>query len=144
MKKHGKNRLHLDIAPFEHVDHRDELGRVPVAVVVALVAGAVRFSSLGANQRALTRLGSAPLRYGTSALGPALRATIHTTPFCRLGVDAGRKLNAAPLVVGHSGAGAFLPAIGSAIGTVAGLVFVDAVVPPAAGRRSSPMALLVA
>ena len=59
--------------------------------------------------------------------------------FCRLAVDAGRKLNAAPMVVGHSGAGAFLPAIESAIGNVAGLVFVDAVLPPAAGvHRTSP------
>lgn len=57
--------------------------------------------------------------------------------FCRLAVDAGRKMNAAPLVVGHSGAGAFLPAIGSAIGNIAGLVFVDAVVPPAAGAHST-------
>jgi predicted enzyme related to lactoylglutathione lyase len=26
--KHGKNRLHLDIAPVEHVDHRDEVMRL--------------------------------------------------------------------------------------------------------------------
>lgn len=57
--------------------------------------------------------------------------------FCRLAVDAGRETNVAPLVVGHSGAGAFLPAIGSAIGNVAGLVFLDAVVPPAAGVHST-------
>ena len=57
--------------------------------------------------------------------------------FCRLAVDAGRKMKAAPLVVGHSGAGAFLPAIGAAIGNVAGLVFVDAIVPPAAGAHST-------
>lgn len=57
--------------------------------------------------------------------------------FCRLAVEAGRTMNAAPLVVGHSGAGAFLPAIGSAIGNIAGLVFVDAVVPPAAGVHTT-------
>ncbi len=46
---------------------------------------------------------------------------------------------AAPLVVGHSGAGAFLPAIGSTLGNSAGLVFLDAVVPPASGaHRTSP------
>lgn len=61
--------------------------------------------------------------------------------FCRLAVDAGRRMNPAPLVVGHSGAGAFLPAIGSAIGDVAGLVFVDAVVPPAAGVHSTSPAM---
>lgn len=57
--------------------------------------------------------------------------------FCRLAVDAGRTMNAGPLVVGHSGAGAFLPAIGSAIGSIAGLVFVDAVVPPTAGVHTT-------
>jgi hypothetical protein len=57
--------------------------------------------------------------------------------FCGLAVDAGRKMETAPLVVGHSGAGVFLPAIGSAIGDVAGLVFVDAVVPPAEGVHST-------
>jgi predicted enzyme related to lactoylglutathione lyase len=28
MRKFGKNRLHLDIAPFGHVDQRDEVGRL--------------------------------------------------------------------------------------------------------------------
>ncbi len=57
--------------------------------------------------------------------------------FCRLAVEAGRELKAPPLVVGHSGAGAFLPTIGSALGNVAGLVFVDAVVPPVEGVHST-------
>lgn len=57
--------------------------------------------------------------------------------YCRLAVDAGRKMAAAPLLVGHSGAGAFLPAIGSAIGRIAGLVFVDALLPPAAGVHTT-------
>jgi hypothetical protein len=61
--------------------------------------------------------------------------------FCRLAVDAGRKMDNAPLVVGHSGAGAFLPAIGSAIGDVVGLVFVDAVLPRTEGVHSTPLAM---
>ena len=61
--------------------------------------------------------------------------------FCQLAVDAGREMNSTPLVVGHSGAGAFLPAIGSGIGNVAGLVFVDAVVPPAAGAHRTSTAM---
>lgn len=28
MKKHGKNRLHIDIAPLDHVDQRDEVDRL--------------------------------------------------------------------------------------------------------------------
>lgn len=61
--------------------------------------------------------------------------------YCRLAVDAGRKMKAAPLVVGHSGAGAFLPTIGSALGSIAGLVFVDAVVPPPEGVHSTSPAM---
>ena len=64
------------------------------------------------------------------------------TDFCRIAIEAGRELGNPPLVVGHSGAGAFLPAIGSGIGTVASLVFVDAVVPPVEGtHRTSPAML---
>lgn len=45
-------------------------------------------------------------------------------------------------VVGHSGAGAFLPAIGGRIGDRLGaLVFVDAVVPPPAGAHQTSSAL---
>ncbi len=44
-------------------------------------------------------------------------------------------------VVGHSGAGPFLPAIGAAMGSATVLVFVDAVVPPESGshRALEPM-----
>jgi hypothetical protein len=42
------------------------------------------------------------------------------------------------LLVGHSGAGPLLPAIAEALGEVAGLVFVDAFLPPTAG--SAPLA----
>lgn len=49
-----------------------------------------------------------------------------------------RTLSESVSVVGHSGAGAFLPAIGSAVGgKLAGLIFVDALVPPA-NRPYSP------
>lgn len=62
--------------------------------------------------------------------------------FCRLAVEAGREMKAPPLIVGHSGAGAFLPAIGSTLGNVAGLVFVDAVVPPVEGVHSTSPGML--
>ncbi len=55
-----------------------------------------------------------------------------------LAVEAARALTGPPVVVGHSGAGAFLPAIGEAIRETAGLVFVDALVPPAEGAHRTP------
>ena len=87
----------------------------------------------------LTRLANAAIDTGIRVSVPDLTSMAESdTPhdeFCRLAVDAGRKMDSAPLVVGHSGAGAFLPSIGSALGNPAGLVFVDAVVPPAAGAH---------
>lgn len=79
----------------------------------------------------------ADLRVSLPDLTPMAESDNPHDVFCRLAVEAGRTMNAAPLVVGHSGAGAFLPAIGSAIGNIAGLVFVDAVVPPAAGVHTT-------
>lgn len=41
-------------------------------------------------------------------------------------------------VIGHSGAGPFLPAIGAALGPATVSVFVDAVVPPKSGSHRTP------
>jgi hypothetical protein len=44
------------------------------------------------------------------------------------------------LVIGHSGAGVFLPAIGDRLaGQLLGLLFVDAVIPPTTGHHSTPV-----
>ena len=61
--------------------------------------------------------------------------------FCQLAAHAGRTMDRKPLVVGHSGAGAFLPDIGAAISNVAGLIFVDAVVPPTVGAHQTSPAM---
>jgi hypothetical protein len=60
--------------------------------------------------------------------------------YVELAVEAGRSL-LAPIVVGHSAAGAFLPSIADRLERSGGLLFVDAVVPPPAGRyrTSEPM-----
>ncbi len=42
------------------------------------------------------------------------------------------------IVVGHSGAGAFLPTIGQEIATDTSLIFVDAVLPPQTGAHRTP------
>jgi len=53
-------------------------------------------------------------------------------------VDAGRVLGSEPVVIGHSGAGVFLPEIAHRLGAMA-LLFIDAVVPPLQGvHRTSP------
>lgn len=56
----------------------------------------------------------------------------------RIAVDAARTLTEPPLLVGHSGAGAFLPAIAAAIGGSTALLFVDAVIPPTHGPHRTP------
>jgi hypothetical protein len=48
-------------------------------------------------------------------------------------IDAARHLTPPVAVIGHSGAGPFLPTIGAALGPATALVFVDAVVPPESG-----------
>lgn len=50
--------------------------------------------------------------------------------YVQLAAGAAATMTGPITVVGHSGAGAFLPAIGEAIEDLGGLVFVDAVVPP--------------
>ena len=50
-------------------------------------------------------------------------------------IDAGRGLAVPVAVIGHSGAGPFLPTIRDALGPQAVAVFVDAVVPPRTGQH---------
>jgi len=50
--------------------------------------------------------------------------------YTRKSIEAATEIASPVVVVGHSGAGAFLPSIGARIDQLAGLVFVDAVVPP--------------
>lgn len=59
----------------------------------------------------------------------------------RIAVDAAGPNTSAVTVVGHSGAGAFLPGIGAEIATETNLIFVDAVLPPPVGAHvtSTPM-----
>ena len=53
-------------------------------------------------------------------------------------IEAAGDLESPVAVIGHSGAGPFLPAIGPAIGPAIVLVFVDAVVPPESGWHRTP------
>ncbi len=57
-------------------------------------------------------------------------------------VAAGTALPAPRVVVGHSGAGAFLPLIAAAVEPTALTVFVDAVVPPSSGSHRTPIRLI--
>ncbi len=52
-------------------------------------------------------------------------------------VGAAARLRGAVTVVGHSGAGTFLPAIGDRLAAAAPLVFVDAVVPRRSGQHAT-------
>lgn len=61
--------------------------------------------------------------------------------YCRLVVDAGRQMTTTPVVVGHSGAGVFLPTIGDAIGGATRLVFLDAALPPTNGAHATSTAM---
>jgi hypothetical protein len=56
-------------------------------------------------------------------------------------VEAAGGLTPPVVVIGHSGAGPFLPRIGAAIGRSSVLVFVDAVVPPASGSHRTAQAM---
>lgn len=53
-------------------------------------------------------------------------------------IGAAGHLTPSVAVIGHSGAGPFLPAIGAAISPAAVLVFLDAVVPPRSGSYRTP------
>ncbi len=54
---------------------------------------------------------------------------------------SGASLRGPIAVVGHSGAGAFLPLVGAGLTGLGGLVFVDAVVPPTAGNHRTTAGL---
>lgn len=56
-------------------------------------------------------------------------------------VQAAGSLRGPVHVVGHSGAGAFLPSIGAGMTNLGGLVFVDAVIPPAEGHHRTAAGL---
>ncbi len=56
-------------------------------------------------------------------------------------IEAAGDLASPVAVIGHSGAGPFLPTIGAAVGPEAVLVFVDAVVPPQFGSHRTPEAM---
>ena len=59
--------------------------------------------------------------------------------FVERAVNGAARLSSDVVVIGHSGAGSFLPQIGEALGErLAGLVFVDAVVPPELGFHTTP------
>ena len=58
--------------------------------------------------------------------------------YVRMAAAAAGPLSAAVTVVGHSGAGAFLPAIGEKIKVDTALLFVDAVIPPPVLAHTTP------
>ncbi len=59
--------------------------------------------------------------------------------FVRAAAEAADMLTEEVAIVGHSGAGAFLPAIAGRLeGLVASLVFIDAVIPPPSGVHETP------
>lgn len=94
----------------------------------------------------LRRLADAAAATGHSTVLPDLTSAVgrddpHRS-YRSAAVDAARSLPGPPVVVGHSGAGAFLPSIGSAVDRCAGLVFLDAVVPPEQGRHRTPDGVL--
>lgn len=88
---------------------------------------------------------------GLAAAGDAEVALPDLTPmatgarphedYAKRAIEEGGDLSQPVAVVGHSGAGPFLPAIGEAIGPATVLVFVDAVVPPRSGSHRTPDAM---
>ena len=70
---------------------------------------------------------------------PDLRAGVSPSPSRFASLAAGEP--GADVVVGHSGAGAFLPTVATAVGASATL-FVDAILPPAADQYEPPAAML--
>lgn len=90
----------------------------------------------------LARLRAEAARAGRHVMLPDLTATAgssdpHDT-YIRLAVEAGSALRGETLIVGHSGAGVFLPLIAAELGGPASLVFVDAVVPPRSEPHQTP------
>ncbi len=75
-------------------------------------------------------------------LAPSASAARPHEDFTGRAIEAAADLAPPVVVIGHSGAGAFLPTIGAAVGPPAFLVFVDAVLPPRAGRHRATAALL--
>lgn len=71
-------------------------------------------------------------------LTPIARAEYPQLRFVQLATEAARALTTPVIVVGHSGAGVFLPKIGSIIEDLGGLVFVDAVLPPREDPHRTP------
>lgn len=88
------------------------------------------------------RLAAAAIATGVTATAPDLTAAVSADEPHRRYVDAAVAaadgLPPPVLVVGHSGAGVFLPAIGSGVGADRGLIFLDAVVPTTAGAHRTP------
>jgi pimeloyl-ACP methyl ester carboxylesterase len=85
---------------------------------------------------------------GFAVAVPDLTGLAVTTdrPRWRVAVDtvaaAAEPLDGTVAVVGHSGAGAFLPAIGARLGSrLRSLVFVDAVLPPPSSAHHTPVGL---
>lgn len=82
--------------------------------------------------------------HGFDVAVPDLTGVAHASPprWQRLvgdAVEAAEVLGAQVVVVGHSGAGAFLPALaGRLAGRLGSLVFVDAVIPPPACVHETP------
>ncbi|MDH3754033.1 MAG: hypothetical protein OEU32_09195 [Acidimicrobiia bacterium] len=98
----------------------------------------------------LRRLAQVCRTAGRAVALPDLTSATRASPvrwetFIEIAVAAGARLHGPTAVVAHSGAGAFLPAIGAAIDDLAALVFVDAVIPPDDGphRTSDAMADLL-
>lgn len=91
---------------------------------------------------ALERLAVSATRAGHTVALPDLTcvATAESPheSYTQLAASAGNDLPSPVIAVGHSGAGAFLPAIGAALESLGGLIFVDAVVPPRAKAHRTP------
>ncbi len=61
--------------------------------------------------------------------------------YTKRAIQAADDLTSPVALIGHSGAGPFLPTIGEAVGAATALVFVDAVVPPRSGSHRTPPAM---
>ncbi|HEX9766137.1 MAG TPA: alpha/beta fold hydrolase [Nitriliruptorales bacterium] len=82
--------------------------------------------------------------HGLDVQVPDLTTVAHTSgpmwqAFVEAAAEDAGKLSGDLAVVGHSGAGVFLPAIAEAVDDrAASLIFVDAVIPPASGVHDTP------
>ncbi len=89
----------------------------------------------------LSRLAAEAERRGVKAASPDLRRAVIGAPprvdrLVQAVVGSSGALEERVTVVGHSGAGAFLPEIGRVLGDrLNGLLFIDAVVPPRSGAH---------